>query len=114
MKSTRYRKYGNTKTEVDGIKFDSKKEANRWSELKLLAMAGKIRNLKRQVPIRCEVNGVLVCKYIADFTYDEECNAGFMAYWGFVVEDAKGFKTEVYKLKKKLVEACHGFEIREV
>lgn len=111
MKPTRYRKYGNTKTEVDGIKFDSKKEANRWSELKLLAMAGKIRNLKRQVPIRCEVNGELVCKYIADFTYDEPID---VADWGFVVEDAKGFKTEVYKLKKKLVEALHGFEIREV
>lgn len=110
MRPKRY-KYNNKPTEADGIKFDSKKEASRWAQLKLLQAAGKIRNLKRQVPLRCEVNGELVCKYVADFVYEEPVD---VAQWGVVFEDAKGYKTPIYKLKKKLVAACHGIEIREV
>jgi hypothetical protein len=105
-KRPRRSKYAAQRTEVDGHKFASKKEAARYAELKLLASAGAITDLRLQVPIRCEVNGVLVCKYVADFQYTRGGKE--------VVEDAKGFKTDVYKLKKKLVAACTGIEITEV
>lgn len=101
-------KYGNKKTVVDGITFASKKEANRYCLLKLMERGGLIRDLELQPPYRLEVNGVLVCKYVADFRYvDAQTGEA-------VVEDAKGFKTREYNLKKKLVKAVHGIEIREV
>lgn len=111
-------KYGNRKTEVDGIIFDSKHEAERYAELKLLEKAGEIRDLKLQekfclVPT-IEGNGGKIAQravyYLADFTYwerDGKC-------WKRVVEDAKGVRTDVYKLKKKLMRWRHGIEIREV
>jgi hypothetical protein len=99
-------KYGSRRVEVDGITFASKKEARRYGELKLLVSAGAISDLRLQQSIRCEVNGVLVCRYVADFVYLRDGKE--------VVEDAKGFKTDVYKLKKRLVAACTGIEIREV
>ena len=93
---------------VDGIVFASKKEAKRYGELKLLELTGAIRDLRLQPKFPCVVNGVKVCDYIADFWYvDSETGHA-------VVEDAKGMKTPVYKLKAKLVEAVHGFEITEV
>ena len=100
-------KYGNRKSERDGIKFDSGKEAKRYRDLKLLAAAGEIRDLQLQVPFELTVNGQKICKYVADFTYRD-------AKGERVVEDAKGFKTPIYRLKKKLVKACHGVEIKEV
>lgn len=100
-------KFGNCKTELDGFKFDSKREAARYSELKLLQLGRKISGLRRQVPYECVVNGMLVCKYIADFVYLDERG-------DTVVEDVKGYRTEVYKLKRKLVRAVHGVEIIEV
>ena len=106
-------KYGNVRTTVDGITFDSKHEANRWCELKLLEKAGEISDLRRQVkfeliPASYE-NGKLLARsisYIADFVYRQN---GLN-----VIEDAKGCKTEVYKIKKKLVLWKFGIEIREV
>jgi len=92
---------------VDGIKFDSRKEARRYRELTLLAAAGELRDLKLQVPFDIVVNGKKVCSYRADFTYTDKAGQ-------FVVEDAKGFKTPEYRLKKKLLDACLGIEIREV
>src|SRR6185295_14364812 len=69
-------KYKNVKTEVDGIKFDSKKEAKRWQELKLLEAAGEITDLKRQVkyPLtatnnRSDGKTERECSYMADFVY---------------------------------------------
>lgn len=101
-------KYGNKKTVVDGITFASKKEANRYCLLKLMERGGLIKSIELQPPYRLEVNGVLVCKYVADFRY-VDAQTGET-----VVEDAKGFKTREYNLKKKLVKAVHGIEIREV
>lgn len=100
------RKYRNQPTRVNGIRFDSKREAKRWSELLLLEMAGRIANLRRQIRFRLNVLGVEVCQYVADFVYIE---AGQM-----IVEDVKGFRTPVYRLKAKLMKAIHGIEIREV
>lgn len=100
-----YRKYGNRRTEVDGVTFDSKAEAARWQQLQLLQRAGEIRNLQRQVSYPIVVNGVKVCIYRADFVYEDEC--------GQVVEDVKGMKTPTYNLKKKLMKAVHGIDILE-
>ncbi|HEY1186935.1 MAG TPA: DUF1064 domain-containing protein [Gemmata sp.] len=101
-------KYSSVKVEVDGIKFASKKEARRYAELKLLVSAGAIRDLQLQVTYRCEVNGVKVCDYRADFVYVRVRDGAE------VVEDVKGFRTDVYKLKKRLMAACNGIEIKEV
>lgn len=99
-------KYGNKKTIVDGIKFDSKREAARYSELKLLEKSGQIEDLKLQVAYQITIAGVKVCKYVADFTYYDRGQE--------VVEDVKGMKTAIYNLKKKLMKACHGIVINEV
>lgn len=99
-------KYGNKRTERDGETFDSAREAERYGELKLLEFAGEIHDLNRQVPFRCVVNGQEVCKYIADFVYKTVGNR-------IVVEDAKGYATAIYKLKKKLVKACLNIEVIE-
>lgn len=99
-------KYGAIKTQVDGITFHSKKEAERYRALKILRNIHSIRDLKLQPKFYLEVNGVPVCTYIADFSY----------YRGdqLVVEDVKGFKTPAYRLKKKLVKALYGIEVVEV
>lgn len=108
-------KFRNKPTQVDGYQFSSKKEAKRWTDLKHLLAAGRIRNLECQhtskaaCTLKVEVAGKLICRYIADFIYEEYANGA----WSRVIEDAKGYPTPVYKLKKKLVEAVHGIEIRE-
>jgi hypothetical protein len=102
-------KFGNKKTEVDGVKFDSVKEAERWRQLCLLLKADRIRNLERQVTYRLEVAGVLICKYRADFVYDELIHGE----WERVTEDVKGYATDLYRLKKKLMRAIHRIEVRE-
>ena len=102
-----YRKYGNQKTEVDGYLFDSKREANRYMELKLLERAGEISSLELQPSFELLVQGgKSVGKYYADFRYTQNEEV--------VVEDAKGVKTDVYRLKKKIVEAVYGIRIVEV
>ena len=98
-------KYHAKKTEVDGIVFDSRKEANRYSELRLTEKAGVITKLKLQPKFVCMVNDKKICTYRADFKYLENGK--------LVVEDTKGFRTPVYRLKKKLVEALFNIEIVE-
>ena len=100
-------KYRAVKTEVDGIIFDSKKEAARYKELILLEKSGLISHLELQPRYDCVVNGKKICSYRADFRYFNDQNS--------VVEDVKGFKTPVYRLKKKLVEALYpGIRILEI
>lgn len=101
-RAPRRSKYGAVPTVVDGVRFASKKEAKRYWELKLL----KVKALVLQPEYELVVNGVLICKYRADFAYDGETHK--------IVEDVKGVKTAVYKLKKKLMLAIHGIEIQEV
>ena len=100
------RKFRSQPTEVGGIKFPSKKEAKRWVELQDAEARGVISDLKRQVRFRLDVNGVLVCSYVADFTYTNGAGQ-------YVVEDSKGFLTPVYRLKRKMMKACHGITILE-
>lgn len=122
-------KYGNRKTVVDGITFDSKKEANRFRELQLLERAGKIMALQRQVkyvliPTQRESTNEIYkkgahqghfkpgkvlekeCSYIADFAYIQD--------GAYVVEDTKGVRTEAYKIKRKLMLERYGIQIQEV
>lgn len=98
-------KYKAVPTHVDGIRFASKLEAERYSILLLSQKAGIISNLKLQVRYKLTVNSLLIATYIADFTYHEN---GIE-----VVEDAKGVKTDTYKLKKKLMKAVFNIDIRE-
>lgn len=108
-------KYHAKKVTVNGETFDSKKEYNRWCELCLLQRAGKISDLKRQVKFELlpnqrdpETKKVVErsCDYVADFTYHKD---GM-----FVVEDAKGFTTKDYIIKRKLMLWVHNIRIKEV
>lgn len=99
-------KFKNIKTVVDGITFDSKREAARYGELKLLEKAGYISRLELQPIFVFDIGGKPIFKYIADFKYFEGATR--------MVEDAKGMKTAVYKLKKRLIEAQYNLKIIEV
>lgn len=99
-------KYRAIRTEVDGIMFASKKEALRYKELKFLLQEQRISDLVLQPKFPIEVNGKKICTYIADFIYNED---GIQ-----VVEDVKGVKTSVYRIKKKLTEAIYNITIKEV
>lgn len=94
----------------------SKKEAARCGELRLLERAGEICSLEYQPRYDLQVNGTKVCRYIGDFRYRERLPIkaeGWGGYSDIIVEDCKGFKTPAYKLKRKLMLACYGIEIRE-
>jgi hypothetical protein len=101
-------KYGATRVVVDGKTFDSKREYARYGVLLLKQKAGLISGLQHHPPAYpLEVNGHLICKYIADFVYfDNQAQHA-------VVEDSKGMKTPEYRLKKKLMRALYGIEIVE-
>lgn len=105
-----YNKYGNKKVRLpDGTVYDSKKEYKRHMELMLLQMAGEISDLKRQVPYELipKQDGERAVTYVADFVY-KDARTGEE-----VVEDCKGFKTDVYKLKRKMLRYKYGIKILE-
>ncbi len=99
-------KFKAIKTEVDGVTFASKREAARYGQLKLLEKSGLITRLELQPSFPVSINGVPVFKYLADFAYFDGKRR--------VIEDAKGMKTPVYRIKKKCVEALYGVKIEEV
>lgn len=107
----KYSKYSAIPTRCrEGIMHASKLETKRCNELHLMQTGGLIRDLEAHPQPRFDlvVNEVKVCSYMADFRYydiqlDRE-----------VVEDTKGHRTEVYKLKKRLMLACKGIEVEEV
>lgn len=105
-------KYHNTKTKMDGYTFDSKREANRWLVLKAMEESGEISDLRRQVRFIL-INGQRwsdgrkhrdVC-YIADFVYFNNGRT--------VVEDCKGYRTDLYRIKRELMKERFGIEIKE-
>jgi hypothetical protein len=107
-------KYGNVKTTVDGITFDSKREAKHYDGLLILQATGLIRGLQRQVkyvliPRQNDAQGKCLFRavtYTADFTY-----------WSgdqFVVEDAKGYPDPRWPMKKALMHLVYGILVREV
>lgn len=104
-------KFNARKTMVDGITFDSKREATRYQALKLLQKAGKIRGLEFHQSYELVVNGVKIGRYTCDFRY-QEFDPVHLA-WVEVVEDSKGVKTRDYVLRKKLMLACYRIAIRE-
>ena len=99
-------KYRNKKTRVGVRVFASRLEARRYLDLRALESAGEISALKCQVPYTIEIDGDVICKYIADFTYRD--GAG-----NTVVEDVKGMPTPVYKIKRKLMRAVLGIDVVE-
>ena len=101
-------KFRNIPTEVDGVRFASRAEARRYGELKLLERAGEILQLEMQPKYELMVNGIRVGRYTGDFRYVEK--------GATVVEDvkSKASKTEAYGVRKRLMLAVHGIEIREL
>jgi hypothetical protein len=99
-------KYNNTILTTGEGRFDSKKEYGEWCRLKLLRDKGVISDLRRQVIIPLVVNGHKVCTYIADFQYTMDGQT--------VIADAKGKRTAVYILKRKLLHALTGIWIKEL
>lgn len=100
-------KYHAVKEKVDGITFDSKKEASRYRQLKLLERAKAIQDLKvhQKYPLIPKDEMGPEVRYVCDFTYYENGH--------LVVEDVKGYKTDVYKLKKRLMFREYKIKIRE-
>lgn len=100
----------------DLVKFDSRKEARRFDELRMLQKAGAIRDLELQkryrlIPTQRDKNGKVVersCDYVADFVYIDTTTGNL------VVEDTKGFKTKDYIIKRKLMLERYGIQITEV
>lgn len=111
-------KYHNKKVVVDGLVFDSRKEGERWKELKLLESSGKIEKLERQVkfdllPKQIGSDGKVIerkVQYVADFVYIRDGKV--------IVEDVKGYRGggayEVFKLKKKMMLYFFGIQIKEI
>ena len=125
LRSPSRSKYGNHRVFRNGQRFDSEHEADRFFQLSMMQRAGQITDLQRQVPFELiptqrepdtvgKRGGIKLgkcieksCVYYADFVYkDRNGNT--------VVEDAKGMKTEAYKIKKKLMLYKHGIRIIEV
>jgi len=102
-------KYRNKPQEYDGIKFDSMAEAVRYRDLKLLQHAKEIRDLEVHPKFPLVVNGFKIATYEADFGYTELTGVR-------VVEDVKSAitKTPVYRIKKKLMHALYGIDVKEV
>lgn len=119
-------KYHNKKVTVDGILFDSKKEADRYRTLKAMEKKKKISHLERQVkyvliPAQREPDvigprggtkrGKVIekeCSYIADFKYFDEVEGRT------VVEDTKGIRTKDYIIKRKLMLWVHKIKVKEI
>lgn len=106
-------KYNNHKVTIDGIKFDSTKEGKRYQQLKQLEKDGEIKDLRLQVkfelqpPINLGYKKIRAINYVADFTYRDNME-------NLIVEDVKGMKTSIYKMKAKMFAYKYGFEISEV
>lgn len=110
-------KYGAKKTEIDGITFASKHEAERYIELKCMERAHLISDLQLQrvftlIGVQRDKEGKIIerpCKYIADFAYKDKNGS-------LIVEDAKSpaTRTDVYKIKRKLMLSIYGIRIQEV
>lgn len=104
-------KYHARKTTVDGIEFDSAKEAKRYTKLRDMEEDGEIQGLRLQVPFELlpsfECDGIKYrgMRYVADFVYYRDGKQ--------IVEDVKGVKTAEYKLKKKLMAYINHMNIEE-
>ena len=91
---------------IDGHRFPSLKEGARYRELLLLVRAGEISDLVLQPEFKFVLDGKKMFTYFSDFGYTEKDGTK-------VVEDTKGYKTDVYKIKKKIIEHVYGIKIKE-
>jgi len=107
-KPKRGNKFNAKRTLVDGICFDSKAEAAYYAALKLRERAGEVTDVELQRPYALTVNGVLVATYRADFVFWD------VSLRRRRVIDVKGVMTPVFRLKQKLMRACHKVEIEVV
>lgn len=106
-------KYRNQKTRVGDLVFDSKREAARWGELRLLERAGRIVDLRMQVPFELapavkfagEKRAKPAMKLIVDFAYRDE-------FGERVLEDVKGVVTTAFQIKRHLLKARYGLDVR--
>ena len=108
--TSRVTKYGNRPPMVDGFRFDSIAEAKRYKELKLMELAGEIRDLVLQPKFIFEYRGVRIGSYKGDFKY-------LLIHSPVpIVEDCKSepTKTQAYRLRKRMMLAFHGIELREI
>lgn len=108
-------KYRNTKTEIFGIVFDSKKESDHYLYLRSLEQRGEITQLRRQHRWEIEVKGRHIAWWLSDFDYTVPSHFGGADV--HVVVDVKSpitRKNATYRIKRKLVEAIHGFEVTEI
>jgi hypothetical protein len=105
-------KYNNKITELDGIKFHSKKESVRYSQLKLQEKGGLIKDLRLQVSYelipKLVINGKTerAIKYVADFVYTDTLHETE------IVEDVKGMITDVFKIKYRLMKQIHNIDVK--
>ena len=99
-------KYGNKRTEVDCHTFDSKAEAVHYEKLRSAELGGAITDLRVHPRYRLTVNGRKVCDYEADFSFERDGET--------VVQDVKGARTQVYRIKRALMWACLGILIEEI
>ncbi len=110
-----YNKYRNSKKKVDEITFDSIKEAEYYGKLKLLKKSGEIDDFKIQVRLPIEINGVHICYYVLDFQiFYPDGSVEFIDIKGKDKKSGKFITTDVFKLKKKLVEAFYKVKIKMV
>lgn len=100
-------KYNAKRTKVDGLDFDSKAEARRYQVLRLMERGGEIHGLTCHPRYPLVVNEQKICTYVGDFLYRTRDGKS-------ILEDVKGVRTPVYRLKKKLLLALYGIEICEV
>lgn len=101
---------------IDGERYASLREARRHRELIALARAGRVANLRREVPfvlapsvrLDGEPRAKPALRYVADFVYTDTATGAE------VIEDAKGMQTQVYRIKKHLMASVLGLQVREV
>ncbi|HRH31975.1 MAG TPA: DUF1064 domain-containing protein [bacterium] len=108
MRSWRIPKYRNKRTSRGDQVFDSKREATDYDALAMLQRGGVIRDLQRQKTFRLVVNGKLVTTYRADFIYTR------IASGKTVIHETKGFWTDAFRIKWKLLKALNGDEYEYV
>jgi len=106
--SKRANKYGAKRTIVDGYTFDSKAEADYYATLKLRARAGEVSDIRMQVKYPLVVSGLPICTYRADFVFFD------ITMQRHRVVDVKGVLTRVFRIKQKLMKACHGLDVELV
>lgn len=100
-------KYRNKPCEVDGIRFDSQKEAKQYGKYKLLVKSGKLTSFTMKNKYYLEINGVKLGYYEDDFCLTWPSG-------NIQVVDCKGIRTPIFILKKKLMLAIHGIVIKEI